>query len=779
MKPIHLSALLILASTLLWSNEGGIIITYKTTDQSLIKALENQYELTRIKFIEPINAGLYRSMQDTDWVLSQVSAESIVAYAEKDYPIQLNSTFNGTIDDQWYLENKNTSNIDINWLASQDYLSKHRDHSEAVIVAIIDDGLFWEEISVDGTAPYDASNLAYNTSEPLDGLDNDGNGKVDDYLGWDFANADNDVIPASEANNHGTNIAYLIQSNLNTFTSICKGAKIKILPLKAGFDYSDTLSSFACVEALYYAQEMGASIINCSWGSSEYSYFLKSAIDNLEDANVLVVAASGNGGSDGLGIDTDAYGNYPSGYTNSNILSVAAINREGNLADFSNYGATTVDIAAPGEAVKTISAINERLWGVDVSGTSFAAPIVAAVASMLKSLNPELAPSEIKAILTKTAAKRPDALGGNGLWDAGEAFTDTNGNGFYDFGEPFSDVGNGLYDFGEAFTDIGNGFYDIGEPFEDEGNGIYDLGEQFFDQGNGVYDQGEQFTDELNGIWDPGEPFVDESNGVYDEGEDYFDLPNGVYDEGEYMIDLNGNGRWDPGEPFVDESNGVYDEGEAFIDQLNGVYDEGEAFTDQLNGVYDIGEAFVDEPNGVYDFGEAFIDVSNGVYDLGEVFTDLGNGVYDQGEPFVDTPDGLYNLGESYQDLNGNGIYDVAEPFEDLPKVASAGIVDSYQALYAVYNRGNVYRSNDLDNWEFEEDRLALFDYSGVHNPYAVDDWKIDLAVQPNEGLTLALFGRVNNGWESFSEEAIAPQENDPQFEEATEAEFYKLVGFN
>ena len=492
-----------------------------------------------------------------------------------------------------------------------------------------------------------------------------------------------------------------------------------------------------------------------------------------------MVAASGNGGSDGLGIDTDAYGNYPSGYTNSNILSVAAINREGNLADFSNYGATTVDIAAPGEAVKTISAINERLWGVDVSGTSFAAPIVAAVASMLKSLNPELAPSEIKAILTKTAAKRPDALGGNGLWDAGEAFTDTNGNGFYDFGEPFSDVGNGLYDFGEAFTDIGNGFYDIGEPFEDEGNGIYDLGEQFFDQGNGVYDQGEQFTDELNGIWDPGEPFVDESNGVYDEGEDYFDLPNGVYDEGEYMIDLNGNGRWDPGEPFVDESNGVYDEGEAFIDQLNGVYDEGEAFTDQLNGVYDIGEAFVDEPNGVYDFGEAFIDVSNGVYDLGEVFTDLGNGVYDQGEPFVDTPDGLYNLGESYQDLNGNGIYDVAEPFEDLPKVASAGIVDSYQALYAVYNRGNVYRSNDLDNWEFEEDRLALFDYSGVHNPYAVDDWKIDLAVQPNEGLTLALFGRVNNGWESFSEEAIAPQENDPQFEEATEAEFYKLVGFN
>ena len=557
MKLIYLTAIMILASTPLWPSEDGIIISYKTTDQSLIEALENQYELTRIKFIEPINAGLYRSMWDTDWVLLQVSAERIVAYAEKNHPIQINSTFKGTIEDQWYLENENTGNIDINWLASQDYLSKHRDHSESVIVAIIDDGLFWEEISVDGTTPYDASNLAYNSSEPFDGVDNDGNGKVDDYLGWDFADADNIVIPASEANNHGTNIAYLIQSNLNTFTSICKGAKIKILPLKAGFDYSDTLSLFACVEALYYAQEMGASIINCSWGSSQNSYLLKSALDNLEDANVLVVAASGNGGSDGLGIDTDAYSHYPSGYTNSNILSVAAINREGNLADFSNYGATTVDIAAPGEAVKTISAINERLWGVDVSGTSFATPIVTAVASLLKSLNTELAPSEIKAILTKTAAKRPDALGGNGLWDLGEAFAD----------------------------------------------------------------------------------------------------------------------------------------------------------------------------------------------------------------------------------INGNGIYDTAEPFEDLPKVASAGILDSYQALYAVYNMGTIYRSNDLDNWQFEEDRLALFDYSGVHNPHTIDQWKIDIAVQSIEGLTLALFGWVNDGWESFSTEYIGSvgsnSGSEPPSKNPIEAEYFKIVGFN
>lgn len=544
MKLIHLSALFILATAQLWSEEMGIIIAYKTGDQSVIHALENKYELTRIKFIDSINTALYQSKEDWESVRPLVSEEAIVQFAEKDQRIELN----GTIEDQWYLENENTSEIDINWLALQDYLTKHRDRSEEVIIAIIDDGLFWEEISVDGTLAYDASNLAYNASEVVDGFDNDNNGKVDDYLGWDFADNDNNVVPASASNNHGTNIAFIIQSNLNTFTSICSEAKIKILPLKAGTDYSDTLSSFACTEALLYAQEMGASIVNCSWGSENDNYFIKSAIDTLENQNVLVVAAAGNGGIDGVGDDTDALGHYPSGYTNSNIISVAAINRDGNLSNFSNYGATSVDIAAPGEAVRTVSSIDQSLWGVDVSGTSFSAPIVAAVAGIVQSLNPNLLPSEIIAILLKTAEKRPDALGRNGYYDSGERFTDTNGNGFYD----------------------------------------------------------------------------------------------------------------------------------------------------------------------------------------------------------------------------------AAEPFEDVPKVLSAGILDSYQALYAVYNMGTIYRSSDLDNWQFEEDRLSLFNYNGVHNFYAVDDWKIDIAIESTDGVTLSLFGWVNDGWESFSSEVLGNLEN----EALTEAQFYKLVGF-
>lgn len=549
MKLFNLSALFILITTSLWSNEIGIIIAYKTGDQSLIHALENKYALTRIKFIGPINTGLYHSNRDLESILPQVSGESIVEIVEKDQRIQLNRT----LDDQWYLENENANGFDINWLALEDYFIKHRDRSEEVIIAIIDDGLFWEERSIDGTLGYDASNLAYNPNDPLDGVDNDGNGKVDDYLGWDFAEDDNDVRPASASNNHGTNIAYLIESNLNTYTSICKGAKIKILPLKAGYDYSDTLTLFACTEALFYAQEQGASIINCSWGSEEDSYFLQNALDSLENENVLVVAAAGNGGSDGVGDDTDALGHYPSGYANNNILSVAAINSDGNLAGFSNYGATSVDLAAPGEGIKTISSIGGSLYGFDFSGTSFAAPIVAAVAGILKSLNPDLLPSEIKAILLKTSEKRPQALGGNGTYDPGESFTDTN----------------------------------------------------------------------------------------------------------------------------------------------------------------------------------------------------------------------------------DNNSYDADEPFTDLPKVASAGILDGYQALYAVYNMGTIYRSNDLDNWQFEEDALSLFDYDGVHNFYAVDDWKIDIAIESTDAVTLSLFGWVNDGWESFSEEAIATQETDPQFEDPSEARFYKRVNFN
>ena len=141
------------------------------------------------------------------------------------------------------------------------------------------------------------------------------------------------------------------------------------------------------------------------------------------------------------------------------------------------------------------------------------------------------------------------------------------------------------------------------------------------------------------------------------------------------------------------------------------------------------------------------------------------------------------DIGEAFTDINGNGIYDTAEPFEDLPKVSSVGILDSYQALYAVYNMGTIYRSNDLDNWQFVEDRLALFDYSGVHNPHTVEQWKIDLAVQPIEGLTLALFGWVNDGWESFISEDLGSvgsnNESEPPSKKPIEAEYFKIVGFN
>ena len=157
------------------------------------------------------------------------------------------------------------------------------------------------------------------------------------------------------------------------------------------------------VEAINYAIAEGVKISNNSWGGGSYSQSLLDAINRADAAGHLFVAAPGNGGADGIGDDNDSTPQYPTSYNSANIISVAATSGKDTLASFSNFGARTVDLAAPGVGI--LSTLPKNTYG-SYSGTSMATPHVSGVAALVKSKNPTADDAALKAlILDRTEGK--------------------------------------------------------------------------------------------------------------------------------------------------------------------------------------------------------------------------------------------------------------------------------------------------------------------------------------------------------------------------------------
>jgi thermitase len=263
------------------------------------------------------------------------------------------------------------------------------------VVAVIDEG-------VDVSHPDLRDNIWKNPGEvPGNGVDDDRNGYVDDVNGWDFANDDASVYDPDPINGtgdeHGTHVAGTIAAEGNNGTGITGvNWQAKVMALKfLGPNSGDTLDA---VEALNYAVAKGADISNNSWGYvGSPSRALRDAITRADNAGHLFVAAAGNGGEDGVGDDNDANSSntsYPSSFSNPNIIAVAATDNRDRLASFSNFGANTVDLAAPG--VNVASTLPDNAYGY-YSGTSMATPHVAGVAALLKSRQPALDDAQLKA----------------------------------------------------------------------------------------------------------------------------------------------------------------------------------------------------------------------------------------------------------------------------------------------------------------------------------------------------------------------------------------------
>jgi len=329
-----------------------------------------------------------------------------VAYAEPNFKLQpAVAPSDPNYRDLWGLNNTGqtggTPDADIDAPEAWDTQTG----SAQTVVGVIDEG-------IDVNHPDLRDNIWTNSGEvPGNQQDDDGNGYVDDVNGYDFANNDAGVYDpdplTGDGDEHGTHVAGTIAATGNNGVGItgvnwdAQVASLKFLGTNGG-------STSDAVEAINYAVSEGMDISNNSWGGGGRSQALEDAIQRADAAGHIFLAAAGNGGSDGVGDNNDATPDYPASYGVPNIVSVAATNDTDRLASFSNFGATTVDIAAPGVGI--LSTLPGNSYG-RFSGTSMATPHVAGVAALIKSQEPGLDDAQVKAKLLQYAEEKQSLQG--------------------------------------------------------------------------------------------------------------------------------------------------------------------------------------------------------------------------------------------------------------------------------------------------------------------------------------------------------------------------------
>lgn len=248
--------------------------------------------------------------------------------------------------------------------------------SSSVIVAVVDTGVQVNHSDL-------ANNIYINQAEAngRPGVDDDGNGYVDDVYGWDFANNRANAI---DDNEHGTHCAGIIGAEQNGIGVVGVSPKVKIMPLKF-LDSQGSGTTESAVAAINYAVRMGAKVISNSWGGGGRSELLNQAIQNAINKGVIVVAAAGNEAN-----NIDSKPSYPASY--SGVISVASSDASDKLSSFSNYG-QSVTIAAPGSNI--LSSVIGNSWAY-LSGTSMATPQVSGAFALALAVKPNASAAQLR-----------------------------------------------------------------------------------------------------------------------------------------------------------------------------------------------------------------------------------------------------------------------------------------------------------------------------------------------------------------------------------------------
>ena len=372
-RTVFVTCLVLLANaTLAWANpkavdyvEGEVIVTFRASvNPAGVQDLARRHSLDLARHFHWLSAYHHRqyallrsSTETTEALLARLALDPDVELAEPNHlrwRDDMRSPHDQLFQQLWALRNTGqvvngdpgTAHADIGFLAGW---GLSRSSTGEVVVAVIDTG-------VDYTHPDLAANIWTNPLEiPNNGIDDDGDGYVDDVHGYDFADGANDPMDAGD---HGTHVAGTIAASGNNDTGVVGVSfHARIMALRASSD-GTYLTDAAVIAAIEYAtmkKQQGVNVvaINASFGGGSSSSVESDAIQAAGQSGIVFCAAAGNSGANN---DNTPY--YPANYRLPNMIVVAATDQNDNLASFSDFGPTTVDLAAPGVNILSAMPIN-------------------------------------------------------------------------------------------------------------------------------------------------------------------------------------------------------------------------------------------------------------------------------------------------------------------------------------------------------------------------------------------------------------------------------------